>query len=69
DTGPSSFLPNGEGMFRFASLEEAAAALERINADYERHCRAARAIAESHFDSRRVLEAALNAALAGSAST
>jgi hypothetical protein len=67
DTGPSSFLPNGEGMFRFASLEDAAAALERINADYERHCRAARAIAEAHFDSRRVLDAALNAALGGDA--
>jgi len=64
DTGPSSYLPNGEGMFRFASLGAAAAALQQINADYERHCRAARAIAETHFDSKRVLEAALNAALA-----
>ena len=64
DTGPSSYLPSGEGMFRFASLGDAAAALQQINADYERHCRAARAIAETHFDSKRVLEAALNAALA-----
>ena len=69
DTGPSSYLPNGDGMFRFASLDDAAAALERINADYEHHCRAARAIAETHFDSKRVLEAALNAALAGGVRT
>src|SRR5207253_7093448 len=46
-TGPSSYLPNGEGMFRFTSLDEAAAAITEINADYERHCRAARAIAET----------------------
>ena len=69
DTGPSSYLPNGDGMFRFASLDDAAAALEQINADYEHHCRAARAIAETHFDSKRVLEAALNAALSGGVRT
>jgi hypothetical protein len=62
-TGPSRFLPHGEGMFRFLSREDAAAALEAINADYERHCRAARDIAETHFDSKRVLEGVLNAAL------
>jgi hypothetical protein len=62
-TGPSSYLPNGEGMFRFTSLTEAAQALEGINSDYPRHCRAAREIAETHFDARRVLETALNGAL------
>ena len=36
DTGPSSFLPDGEGMFRFSSLEEAAEALAYVNEDYER---------------------------------
>jgi hypothetical protein len=62
-TGPSSLLPHGEGMFRFCSLDEAAGALEAINLDYERHCRAARAIAESYFDSKLVLERVLNSAL------
>ena len=62
-TGPSSYLPHGEGMFRFISLDDAAEALEEINAHYERHCRSAREIAETHFDSTRVLETALNAAL------
>src|SRR5438093_682060 len=62
-TGPSSYLPHGEGMFRFTSLREAVEALESIASDYTRHCRAARDIAETHFDAQRVLETALNAAL------
>ncbi len=63
NTGPSSFLPNGEGMFRFATLGEAVDALATINRDYERHCRAARAMAEAYFDARQVLRAILNVAL------
>jgi hypothetical protein len=55
DTGPSAFLPAGEGLFRFSTIEEAAEALATINSDYERHCRAARAIAETFFDARLVL--------------
>ena len=62
-TGPSAYLPNGEGMFRFTSLDEAAAALDAINRDYERHCRAARELAETHFDSKHVLEGVLNTTL------
>ena len=54
DTGPSRVLPDGEGMFRFTTLEQAAAAIESMNADYERHSRAARALAETHFDAARV---------------
>jgi hypothetical protein len=63
DTGPSSFLPNGEGMFRFSTAEEAVGALEAINANYELHCRRAREIAETHFDSVQIAESILNAAL------
>jgi hypothetical protein len=63
NTGPSSFLPNGEGMFRFSTLGEAADALATINTDYERHCRAARQIAEAYFDARPVAERILNFAL------
>ena len=54
DTGPSSFLPHGEGMFHFSTLEEAAWALETINRDYEKHCRAARRLAEDFFDARQI---------------
>jgi hypothetical protein len=60
DTGPSSFLPDGEGLFRFSTLEQAAEALNTIDGDYERHCRAARAIAEEFFDARLVLAEILN---------
>ena len=65
-TGPSSYLPDGEGVFRFTSLQEAAQGLEEINTRYEHHCAAARDIVETHFDAQRVLETALNAALGAS---
>jgi len=67
DTGPSVFLPNGEGMFRFTTLEQAAKAFYVINADYERHCRAARMLAETQFDARRVMAKILSIALNGEA--
>jgi hypothetical protein len=63
DTGPSTFLPSGEGMVRFSTIEEAAEAFISINASYERHCRAAREIAEAFFDGKRVAETILNNAL------
>jgi len=53
NTGPSEFLPNGEGMFRFATPEEAARAFDQINADYEHQCKAARRLAEAHFDAKK----------------
>jgi hypothetical protein len=62
DTGPSAFLPTGEGLFRFSTVEEAAEALAAIDAHYERHCRTARAIAEAFFDARTVLTDILNLA-------
>ncbi len=54
DTGFSNVLPTGEGLFAVANVEEAAAAVEAINADYRRHCEAARAIAAEHFEARAV---------------
>ena len=62
DTGPSKLLPNGEGMFRFTTLEDAARALDCVNADYVRHCHAARALAEQ-FDAKRVAARILEIAL------
>jgi hypothetical protein len=59
DTGPSAFLPSGEGLFRFATAEEAVDSLARIEADYERHCMTAREIAEAFFDARAVLQPVL----------
>ena len=54
DTGFAAVLPTGCGLFAVSSVEEAAAAVETINADYERHCRGARAIAQECFDAPRV---------------
>ena len=62
-TGPSAFLPDGEGLLRFTTLEEAADGLERVNADYERHCRAGREIAEAYFDAEQVVARILNETL------
>ena len=63
NTGPSAWLPNGEGMFRFSTVAEAVDALAAIDADYARHCRAARELAEACFDARQVCERILNLAL------
>jgi hypothetical protein len=55
ETGFSKFLPTGEGLFAFSTLDEAVAAIEAVESNYERHCRAAREFAEEYFDSRKVL--------------
>ena len=62
-TGPSEYLPDGLGLLRFTTLDEAVAALDRVNTDYERHARAARDIAATWFDGTVVLEHILNATL------
>jgi hypothetical protein len=54
-TGFERTVPVGEGLLAFRTLEEAEREARRLTADYERHARAARAIAESHFDSDAVL--------------
>ena len=55
DTGFGERLPVGAGLFAFADADDVLAAIEAIRFDYGRHARAARAIAEEHLDSRRVL--------------
>jgi hypothetical protein len=55
DTGFGAFLPVGEGLLPFATLEQAVEAVELLNADYPTHARAARALAEEYFDSDLVL--------------
>jgi hypothetical protein len=49
DTGFGDVLPTGEGLFAFSTLDEAAHAVERIDADYDRHRRAARRVARECF--------------------
>ena len=55
DTGLRRLLPADAGLLVFGSLDEAVARAREIASDYPAHCRAARRIAEEHFDSERVL--------------
>ena len=55
DTGLATVLSAREGLLTFASEAEAIAGLDSIQANYPRHREAARAIAEQHCDSNRVL--------------
>lgn len=64
ETGFSERLPVGEGLFAFATVDDVAAAVESLATDHSRHRRAARAIAEEHFDARRVLPALLERVMA-----
>ena len=59
DTGFGRYLPVGEGIVAFRDVGEAAAALDEIARDYDRHADAARTIAEDVFDSDRVLNSLL----------
>lgn len=64
DTGFTSRVPTGAGLFSFATTDDILAAIDAINADYPRHRRTAREIAEAQFDSHRVLPALLDGILA-----
>jgi GT2 family glycosyltransferase len=55
ETGFSNILPTGAGLFGFSTLDEAAVAVERINADYSRHSEAARDVARDFFNYEVVL--------------
>ena len=61
DTAFGASLPTGAGLFAFTTLDEAAAAVDEVVSDYDRHRTAARAIAAEHFDYRVVLPAMLAA--------
>jgi hypothetical protein len=63
-TGPSRFLPDAAGVWRFRNVSEATRALQRVVEDYPNQCRQARALAEEHFDARQVVARVLDVALA-----
>jgi hypothetical protein len=63
DTGFTEYLPHGEGLIGFGDLDQAAAAIARINSDYPRHRAAARRIAREHFGHDVVLPRLLERAL------
>ncbi len=53
-TGFERFLATGEGLFAFRTLDEILAAVDRIESDYGRACRAARAVAEESLEATKV---------------
>ena len=55
DTGFGRFVPTGEGLFAYSTMEEAVDALARVNADYGRHSAAARRVAAESFGAEPVL--------------
>jgi hypothetical protein len=64
DTGFSSWLRADAGVVPFTNPDGALEAIERVNADYARHSRAAREIAAEYFDARRVLSHLIERAMA-----
>jgi hypothetical protein len=59
DTGFGAALPTGVGLLAFADVDGATAAIEEVEADLDRHRRAARELAAEYFDAKRVLPALL----------
>jgi GT2 family glycosyltransferase len=55
ETGFSNCLPTGEGLFGFSTTDQIVEAIQAINADYDRHRRAAWKIARECFSHEVVL--------------
>ena len=53
-TGFERVLPTGEGLFAFRTMDEVLRAVDQIESDYPRACRAARGVAESHLEATSV---------------
>ena len=54
ETGWSEYLPSGEGVIAFSTMEEAVAGIADINDHYAEHQAAARALAEQYFEAKKV---------------
>jgi hypothetical protein len=55
ETGFSKFLPTGQGLFGFTTMDEILAAIDAIESDYARQCEAARQIATDYFAAEKVV--------------
>jgi hypothetical protein len=63
DTGFSKFIPTGEGLLAFSTTEETVDVIHQVEANYERHTKAARSIAEEYFDLDKVLNQLIEEAM------
>lgn len=55
ETGFSSYLPTGEGLFAVRNVEEARLAIEIIESDYSKHSRKAREIAIEFLEAKKIM--------------
>lgn len=55
ETGFTRFYGGKEGLFAFSTMDDIVAAVEEIERDYPRHCRAAYEIAKEVFEAEKVL--------------
>jgi hypothetical protein len=62
ETGFSSHVPSGRGLFSFTNPAEAASAIEAVMSDPAAHGTAAREIAAEYFDAERVLTSLIDRA-------
>ena len=60
DTGFGDFLPTGNGLFAFSTMDEAASAVAHIEGDFASHSRAAESVAREYFAHDVVLVDLLN---------
>jgi hypothetical protein len=60
ETGFSQHIPTGEGLLSFRTMDEAVQSVHDIARNYDRHCRAARRVAETCFDSAKVIRRLLD---------
>jgi hypothetical protein len=57
----SRFLPVGEGLLAFNTIDDALAGIDELNRRYTHHARAARSLAEKYLDSDKILAELLRA--------
>ena len=62
ETGFTKHYGGDAGLLAFQSLEEIVDAVKRINSDYSKHSRAARAVAREFFQAEKVLKSLLDRA-------
>jgi hypothetical protein len=62
ETGFSKFLPTGEGLFAFTTMDDVLAAVDAVETDYAGNCRAAREIAAEYFAAEKVVGSLLGRA-------
>lgn len=63
DTAFGAAIPAGDGILAFSSLDEAAAAIDRVRADRPRQSAAAVEVASEYFEARKVLRRLIDASL------